>query len=96
VGLEWSAGSEKASRWLSEPGPWICENVVMARALRKWLARNPAGLPADLFIHLDTQVSERVPGQDRMASGCDTVWNQIEPELLRRGARIIRARARTK
>jgi hypothetical protein len=91
-GIEWSAGSEKASRWLDVPGPWVCENVAMARALRKWLLRNPTGLPADLFIQLDTQVAERVPGQEAMAVGCRTVWDQIEPELVRRGAKILRAR----
>lgn len=85
-------GSAAASRWLDESGPWICENVIMARALRKWLARNQTGLPADLFIQLDTQVTERVKGQQAMADGCQTVWDQIEPELVRRGAKILRAR----
>ncbi|HEY3496018.1 MAG TPA: hypothetical protein VGK73_15075 [Polyangiaceae bacterium] len=90
---KWSAGSLLASEWLDEPGPWICENVAMARALRKWLLRNPTGgLPADLFIQLDTQAADRVPGQQRMAVGCLSVWNQIEPELIRRGAKILRAR----
>lgn len=91
-GQGWSDGSERASRWLDEPGNWICENVAMARALRKWLIRNPTGLPADLFIQLDTQVAERVTGQITMAAGCRTVWDQIEPELVRRGAKILRAR----
>jgi len=92
VGLEWSAGSEQASRWLDEPGPWICENVAMARAVRKWLLRNPKGLPADLFVQLDTQVAERTAGQQSMAVGCRTVWDGIEAELTRRGALILRAR----
>jgi len=90
-GFEWSAGSEKASRWLDEPGPWICENVAMARALRKWLARNPTGLPADLFVQLDGHVLDPLPGQRSMGAGCVTVWNEIEPELMRRGAKILRA-----
>ena len=65
----------------------------MARALRKWLVRNPtSGLPADLFIQLDTQVAERAPGQVAMAKGCRTVWDQIEPVLVARGAKILRAR----
>jgi len=85
-------GSLAASKWLDEPGPMICENVIMARAVRKWLLRNPTGLPADLFIQLDTKVAERVPGQERMAIGCRTVWDEIEPELVRRGAKILRAR----
>jgi hypothetical protein len=92
VGLGPDQGSVAAAKWLDEPGPMVCENVIMARATRKWLARNPTGLPADLFIQLDTQVAERVPGQSAMAVGCRTVWDQIEPELVRRGAKILRAR----
>lgn len=89
VGIEWSAGSEKASRWFDEPGPWLCENVAMARALRKWLTRNPHGVPADLIIHMGGFCIEPLPGQARMAVGCRTVWNEIKPELMRRGAKII-------
>jgi hypothetical protein len=91
-GLEWSAGSELASRWFDEPGPWVCENVAMARALRKWLTRNPTGLPADLFIVLRHPVDDRVKGQEVMAAGCETVWREVAPELLRRGATILEAR----
>ena len=94
VGFEWSPGSLRASEWLDEPGPWICENVAMARALRKWLARNPTGpAPADLVIQLGCQVAERIPGQQRMALGCLTVWEKIKPELLRRGTQILEASA---
>lgn len=89
VGVEWSAGSERASHWLDEPGPWICENVAMARALRKWLPRNPTGVPADLIVHMGGFVDEPIAGQARMAAGCRTVWNEIKPELARRGATII-------
>ena len=91
-GLEWSAGSEKASRWLDEPGPWVCENVAMARALRKWLLRNPTGVPADLIVVLRHPVDQRIKGQETMAAGCETVWREIEPELRRRGATILQAR----
>jgi len=89
VGLDWSAGSLIASLWLNEPGPWICENVAMARALRKWLARNPDGVPADLIVHLGEMVSPRSRGQHAMAAGCITVWKEIRPELEKRGARIV-------
>lgn len=91
VGLDWSAGSLKAAGWLDEPAPWVCENVAMARALRKWLLANPSGVPADLIIQLDTQVAERTPGQSAMAKGCATVWREIAPELRRRGANILEA-----
>lgn len=92
TGLEWSAGSQRASEWLDEPGPWICENVAMARALRKWLARNPVGKPADMIVVLRMPVDERVTGQDVMAAGVETVWQQIEPELIRRGVTILASR----
>jgi hypothetical protein len=61
----------------------------MARALRKWLARNPEGSPADLVVHLTEPVVERNRGQHVMALGCATVWNEIRPELERRETRII-------
>lgn len=96
VGREWSAGSLEASGWLDKPGPWICENVAMARALRKWLARNLGkAVPADLIIHLGCQVADRSPGQSAMAKGCQTVWEQIKPELMRRGARILETNPQT-
>lgn len=91
TGTEWSAGSLKAAGWLDEPGPWICENVAMARALRKWLIAHPTGTPADLVIHLTTQVAERTPGQSAMAKGCLTVWREIAPELMRRGTKILQS-----
>lgn len=91
VGTEWSEGSLRASAWLDAPGPWICENVAMGRAIRKWLLRNPTGVPADLIIHLDTPVVERTAGQATMAKGCVTVWREIAPELRRRGAKILEA-----
>ena len=89
VGLEWSAGSEHASHWFDEPGPWICENVAMPRALRKWLARNPTGLPADLIIWANEPVVPRSRGQHVMALGCETVWNEIRGELIERGQRVL-------
>jgi hypothetical protein len=89
VGVEWSAGSELASRWFDEPGPFVCENVAMARALRKWLARNPSGKPADVVVHLAEAVTASTPGQETMARGCATVWAEIKTDLLLRGVQVI-------
>lgn len=94
VGLDWSTGSAKAAAWLDEPGPWVCENAAMARALRKWLLTHPTGTPADLIIQLNTQVAERTAGQSAMAAGSFTVWREIQPELTRRGAKILESRNR--
>jgi hypothetical protein len=89
VTLGWSEGSEAASHWFDEPGPWIVEGVAMSRALRKWLARNPTGAPADTIVHLNAPAAVRSRGQHVMALGCQTVWEDILPELQARGVHII-------
>jgi hypothetical protein len=86
---KWSAGSELAATWLNEPGPFVCENVAMGRAPRKWLKQNPTGKPADVVVHLSEPVDETIPGQETMAAGCETVWKQIRSELVMRGVRVI-------
>lgn len=63
----------------------------MPRALRKWLARNSAGSPADLILWLQHPVVARSRGQHVMALGCETVWNEILPELKARGTTILEA-----
>lgn len=60
----------------------------MARALRKWLARNDSGAPADLIVWLNEPVVARSRGQHVMALGCQTVWDGIRDALLLRGQRI--------
>lgn len=63
----------------------------MPRAIRKWLLRNREGVPADLVVFLGFPVVARSRGQHVMAMGCETVWNEILPDLRRRGANIIEA-----
>ncbi len=86
--MEWSASSQYASEWFDSAGPWICEGVVMPRALRKWLTRS-AGVPADLVVWVNQEATHRVRGQHVMAKGCETVFNEIRPELERRGTLIL-------
>jgi catalase (peroxidase I) len=88
-GLGWSESSLAASTWFDEPGAWICEGVAMPRALRKWLTRNPEGSPADAIVWINAPVMNRSRGQHVMAVGCETVWNQIRPELLRREIQLF-------
>jgi hypothetical protein len=88
--LDWSASSLAASFWFNEAGPWFCEGVTMPRALRKWLARASEHTPpADLIVYLHEPVVVRSRGQHVMALGCLTVWNEIKPDLIRRGTRIL-------
>jgi hypothetical protein len=86
---KWSAGSQLASEWLDEEGPYVLDNVAMGRALRKWLKRNPTGKPADVVVHLSGAVIESSSGQEGMATGSDSVWKEIRSELVMRGVRVI-------
>jgi hypothetical protein len=85
AGLGWSEASEHAARnWFSFDGNWICEGVAMPRALRKWLAANPEGAPADVVLFVNGDVIHRSPGQQSMAKGCETVMREI-----RRGVTLV-------
>lgn len=88
ISLGWSESSLAASFWFDEPGPWVCEGVAVPRALRKWLERND-GVPADIIVFITEPVVARSRGQHVMALGCATVWREIRPELVRRGAHLI-------
>jgi hypothetical protein len=90
-GVDWSQGSAQAATWLDEPGPWICENVAMARALRKWLTAHH-GSPADVVVVLRHPVADRTTGQLAMAKGVETVWREVAPDLASRGTAIISAK----
>jgi KaiC/GvpD/RAD55 family RecA-like ATPase len=85
----WSRESEEVSRWMDEPGPWLIEGVTVARALRKWLARNPEGKPCDVVVWLDKAHVERTKGQDSMSKATLTVFREVLPELERRGVRVV-------
>jgi len=85
--LDWSAASLEVSTWMEEAGPLLIEGVAVGRAIRKFMARNE-GAPADV-VYLGTTPREPLTSrQVGMAKGCETVWNEIAGELVRRGVRI--------
>ena len=67
----------------------MVEGVAVPRAIRKWLARNPEGKPVDRVVWLGSPRLELSKGQTTMAKGCNTVWQQILPELRARGVEIV-------
>lgn len=88
AGENWSKSSAYASKWFDEEGDWICEGVQMARGLRKWLIANPGKpLDADIVLLRQPMVPQR-DGQKTMMKGVETVFREIEPALIKRGARI--------
>lgn len=84
-GLEWSEESLEVSRWFDAPGDLIVEGMVVPRALRKWLANNPAGRPVDKLIWLPTPYIPISDGSAAMGKGAMTVLVGIMPELMKRG-----------
>jgi adenylate kinase family enzyme len=87
----WSEESTALAAWFGKglPGPWICEGVLVPRGLRKWLADHAAPeLPADIIYWLSVPRVECSPGQAAMGKAVSTVWHQVEPELLARGADV--------
>lgn len=81
--LEWSEQSVVAARWLNREGSWIIEGVTMVRALRKWLARG-SGLPFDTIYWMERCYETPTP----LRTGTRTIWDEIQPELIRRNANI--------
>lgn len=87
--LGWHESSDAAALWFSEP-EWIIEGVQMARGLRKWLNAHP-GEPLDCdIIYLSRPFVKLLPGQASMTKGVKSVFDEIEREVKRRGARIHR------
>lgn len=84
--LDWSESSTEAAKWFSDSGDWICEGVQMARGLRKWLQANPEKLLDVDIIWLTRPQAELLKGQEVMAKGVRTVFEEIQPELITRGA----------
>jgi hypothetical protein len=86
----WSEASDEAASWFADDG--IVEGVAVPRALRKWLAENPEGRPVDEVHWLGVPRHDLTPGQNSMARGCQTIFEEIRPELLKRGVKIVRVR----
>lgn len=90
MNLGWSEASAEVSTWFDQDCP-IIEGVGVARALRKWLERNPTGKPVDKLIVLTNEpFTAHTPGQASMGKGIQTVLAEIEPALKARGVVIER------
>jgi hypothetical protein len=84
----WSEASQAVADSFDSPGPWIIEGVSVPRAIRKWLAAHPEGKPADKILVRTQPHVDLSPGQRTMTKGVWTVWNEVLPELYRRGVTI--------
>lgn len=89
VPLGWSEASAKAAGWFNDNDVDVVEGVAVPRALRKWLEANPEGKPCDEVHWFNQPRIPLTPGQSAMAKGCRTVFDEIRPELERRGVKIV-------
>jgi adenylate kinase family enzyme len=80
----WSQQSDNVLAWITDTKPpYIIEGVTVVRALRKWLKANPGSArPCDVVFYL--QVEDPSP----LGKGCDTIFAEIQNELIRRGVAV--------
>lgn len=88
IELGWSEASyQVATDWMKHDGDWTIEGIAVPRALRKWLDANE-GQPCDKVIYYNFSKVPLTKDQKALAKGCKTVWEQIKPELYKRGVRV--------
>ncbi len=102
---DWSEASAEVALWMDEPGPWIIEGCTVPRAIRKWWKeralitdpgyetfkdRRDIVRPCDVLIWMGSPREELERGQDIMAKGCKTVFDEIEPAMRAMGVAIVR------
>lgn len=85
---DWSAASDEVGRWLDGDGSWIVEGVAVVRAIRKWLARASGPVPFAV-VWLERPVVAQTRAQAAMHKGCETVWAEVRPMLIERGASVL-------
>lgn len=86
---DWPAMSERVAEWFETPGKWVIEGVVTVRAIRKWLAANPDTKPPFAVLVLQNAIQQRGKAHASMAASVTTIWNEIQPELEARGAKVV-------
>ena len=82
----WHDASTEVARWFNQAD--VVEGVRVPHALRKWLADHPTGKPVDRVVWLSQNKVPVSDGQKAMGTGLATVWEEIRPELERRGVEI--------
>jgi hypothetical protein len=74
---------------INRSGEWIMEGCATVLGIRQWLADNPEREFPAAILYLRSPIQDRTEQHVRMAKGVHTVWEQVLPELRKRGATII-------
>lgn len=90
--LTWSEVHVTVAGWMDLPGPWVIEGVATPRALRTWLRAhaNDTTAPADRVFWSVAPKVTRTKHQEAMTRGIESVWAEVEPELVARGVVVQR------
>ena len=90
LGYEWAEQSDFVVSWMMTfRPPWVIEGVPVIRALRKWLKNHPEGKPCDTLYWRFAARTERSRGQESLAKGCQKIYDEIAPELTKRGVSLV-------
>ena len=89
IALGWSQASQHVADLLADNAPRIIEGVAVARALRKALRDRPEERPIDRLVILTEPKVEQTDGQRTMASGVDTVLEEILLDLQCLGVDVV-------
>ena len=85
----WDEAIEGVVDWLSDKDSEIIEGAIVPHALRRWMARYPAGKPVDRAVYLGSSWEELTDGQASFAKSIRTVWEDIQDDLKARGITIV-------
>lgn len=84
----WSDASKTIAEWIGEDTPSVIEGAAVVRGLRKWLAANPEGKPAEaIYLSTSAKVAQ-TPKQAAMGRGVMSVWNEIASDVVARGVKV--------
>ena len=87
--LGWDAGIDEGVAWLSDPNLEVIEGAMLPYSLRRWLRANKTGAPLDRAIFLGGKFRKLSALQEGFGKAVRTVWEDIVPELEKRGVSIV-------
>lgn len=85
----WEEIAEMVSNWFIAEAPWIICGMMCCRGLRYWFRYNNLIKPCDRIIFID-RIVDRSTRQKAMFKVMNDIWNEILPEVKRRGIRVER------
>lgn len=87
--MKWSERSERIVYWMTSRKRFCIEGCDAVRGLRKFMKENPDAQPADRVIWLGRPQAPVSKQQAAFGKGCRKIFDEILPELHRRGVEVV-------